>query len=221
MKHKITIIIIAVTLIFVSCVKKESYELSDLSHHILDEWVAYYQSANNDFSLKRFKVLSSKDAFVRGNFHWENYDLSDNYVPAAIYSPDSNFYIDLDFYNEIEDGVYTGSDVNSRADLIDVRNKKSSVIFNCGSSCWQDDAYWVNDSVFVLLNVSEHIDPKKNIWTNDNYILYIEVRNIKGEILKKYRYDHEVNPPEDIYLRKRFEKHGIKVMDFDTVIHAN
>jgi len=197
--------------ILVSCSQKQGYELADLSNPLLDEWFAGFQSADSSFSIEKFKTLLSDETenrITKLENKWFDYQ-SDNSV-LYVYSSDHHFYIDLDYYTIIEDGVYTGSDIDTKVFLVDVRQGKALEIVNTGSSAWVEDAFWVNDTVFVLLENSEYWDEVKNTW-GKGCVPSISIWNTKGEILKVYRYEGNVNYPEISFFEKRLIRHGIKI----------
>jgi len=185
--------------------QQQIYELADLSNPILDEWVAYYKSGNKDFSLKNFKKVTD---FIKNENEWTDFVSSS---PLDTYNSDGSFYITLDYYNEFEGNMYIGSDIDSRVDLIDVRKNKALNIHFGGSSSWADDVFWVNDSVFVLLNADDEWGDNRN----ENFLhLYLSIWNIKGDVLANYEYSGDVKRPEYSYFVKRLIRSGCGIRNY-------
>ena len=175
--------------IFVSCAQKQKreykeYKLANLPNSLLDEWFANFKMADGSFSAKKFKPLWIEEA----NSNW--YDIEPDTVCWLIFSPNSDFYLDLDFYSVIDyetikTGIYMGGDIDTKVVLVDVRNKKAIDIIETNTHNGANDAFWVNDSVFVML--CQSFDMSKEEWSP-----YISVWNREKEIVR-YIYEGKIN----------------------------
>jgi hypothetical protein len=183
----------------------ENNNLDTISHSVLEDWLEYYKIGDSTFNLANFEVIYSDLNISLDDMNAykpDNFDL-------FIYSPDSNFYIDLDYYNIIEDGEYQGSDIDSKVVLYDKRKQKESDIIVTGSSEWFDDAFWLNDSMFVLLENAIYWDENQ---IEGNYLLpYISIWNTEEKTLAKYKYNGKIKRPKGLYLYKRLQRSGIKI----------
>ena len=199
-----------IMVMFFSCTRKRTYELTDISHPVLDEWIAYYQSVNSDLSLDKFKKISGFIKYENSLFWYSPYVYKTN-----IYSPNRHYYIDLDVYANIEDDIYFENELDG-AYLIDVGNRRAAHIMGSDYSSFSiDDAFWINDSDFVIL--SYYID------FDDDYEylglnLEITIEDVKGNGLAYYVYN-DVIEPDELYIIRRLRRQGIKYWDYNDLIH--
>jgi len=208
------IIIFSFALFLVSCNRKQSYELANLSHPLLDEWFANFKAADSSFSAEKFEQQFYSDNPNESTEEW--YDLDFFYEPDSaqgdIISPNRDFYLNLDFYSGLDDaletGIYTGGEVDSKTTLVDVRNKKAIDIIpvNCCNDAM--DAFWVNDSIFVML--CQELDA-----SNDEWVPYISIW--KRELLIGYYiYAGKINNFRDdkfFPFYKRLQRLGITIAE--------
>jgi hypothetical protein len=144
---------------------------------------------------------------------------------STIYEPDTaywyivslncDFYLDLDFYSGIDGAIergeiYVGGDADAKAVLVDIRNKRAVDIIS--TNCCNDamDAFWANDSVFVML--CQSLDMQDEVWEP-----YISVWD-RGKILASYLYDGEIkNFRKDEFFPffKRLQRLGIQIKDME------
>jgi hypothetical protein len=212
MNHKFLNIVHFISLLFIFCTcsnnNSKEYSLDNLSNPLLDEWFANFKAADDSFSADRFKPLFYSAVPEIYPKKW--YDYEPDTACWLIFSPNRNFYLDLDFYSGIDDaierGVYAGGDVDAKTVLVNVRNKEAIDIIK--TNCCNDaiDAFWVNDSVFVLLGQS--FDMSSEEWSP-----YISVWNREKEI-SVYIYDGKINNFRDDNFSpffKRLQRLGIKV----------
>ena len=207
----------------VSCTQKQekSYELSNLSNPILDEWFANFKAADSTFAAEKFKEVFYSQEQEEYPEEWGSYDFvaDSTCCPELIYSPNRSFYLDLDFYscigNDLENDIYMGGDVDTKTTLIDVRNKKGVDIISTNCCNTALDAFWVNDSVFVML--CQDFD-----WDSEEYYPYISIWN-KGNIIGYYTYDGIINNFQDDKFSpffKRLQRIGVKkIHDYNVTIH--
>jgi len=207
-KFIITIIII---FIFASCSQKQkqNYELLNLSNPLLEEWFANFKAANSNFSPKKFtKRFYSEEPY---EYTDEWYEEQPYLVGWEIVSPSCKFYLDLDYYSGVdyamERGIYFGGDVDDKVTLVDVRNKKAIDIIKTNSCNRALDAFWINDTIFVMFCQSRFMFDDSDEW-----IPYISVWNRENEIAR-YVYDGKIkNLYEDSYspFYGRLKRLGIK-----------
>jgi hypothetical protein len=209
-----TIVIFLFMIIVVSCTTKQKYELSDISAPLLDEWFADFKAADSSFSAEKFTptYFSEKTEKTEKTkeFSKDWYDCEPYFEKWFIFSPDSSFYLDLDFYTCLdcvsEDGVWTGGEPDEKVILVDVRNKKAIDIIPANSSDGAIDAFWVNDSVFVMLGSDYD-------YQNEEAYPYIAKWN-REKIIVVYLYDGTINNLFDENFSpffKRLQRLGIKI----------
>jgi hypothetical protein len=136
---------------FVSCSNKKTmtYELDGLSNPLLKEWFDCFKAADNSFAAEKFTAvyLSEKPEKLK-EFSKDWYDWGPGFADWFIFSPDSSYYLDLDFYTCLDciskDGIWVGGDPDKKVILVDVRNKKAIDIIPTNSNNGADDAFWVN-----------------------------------------------------------------------------
>jgi hypothetical protein len=211
-----SVVIFLLTIIFVSCETKRTYELSGISDPLLDEWFANFKAADSAFSAEKFVPIFHPDAAAEQEWYAaENQTYSSETEPANtidwnIYSPDRRFYLDLDFYSAVEGlkagDIWYGGDIDTKTVLVDVRNNKAIDIIETNCCDGADDAFWVNDSVFVLLC-------REYDFRNEEWRPYISIWN-KEKVTARYPYDGKINNFHDDKFSpflKRLQRLGIKI----------
>lgn len=110
-----------------------------------------------NFELQKTEKLDTIPGSVKGNFDSE---FDTVYEPFLIYNPSKTFYIDLDSYHWT-----LGSEGNpmfeadQEVNLVNMTNKTVSRIGFYGPSYWAEDAFWLTDSVFVILENNDEGQP--------------------------------------------------------------
>jgi len=215
MKTTHLFLVLAAVIIFVSCQKKQQYELHNVSHPLLNEWYANFKAADSSFSAEKFKPVFYSHGTQRTGYapslpnDW--YDDEPCDLCWLIFSPDSSFFLNLDFYSglpceEETNLLWHGGDDAVNVILTDVRNKKSIQLIKTNNYNGADDAFWVNDSIFVML--CQDYDFNKEVW-----FPYISIWN-KEIIIAKYLYDGTINNYRDEQFSpfyNRLRRLGIKV----------
>lgn len=223
MKSKIKYIFLSSIIFLVSCgqKQKQSYELADLSNPLLEEWFANFKAADSTFSEEKFKGFFYSEEVEECPEEWFSYDyVADSACcPWLIYSPNRKFYLDLDFYSSIDDAIgddiYMGGDVDTKTTLVDVQNNKKIDIIRTNTYNSALDAFWVNDSVFVML--CQDFD-----WDSNEYYPYISIWN-RANIIGYYEYDGKINNFQNDKFspfNKRLQRFGVtKIYGYNVIIH--
>ncbi|MDR1167799.1 MAG: hypothetical protein LBK53_02770 [Heliobacteriaceae bacterium] len=202
------LILFPVVFAFASCTYKPKYQLEGLTNPLLDEWFDCFKAADSSFSAENFEAtyFSEEDMADRSK-DW--YDSEPAYAKEYIFSPDRNYYIYMDFYTCLDclnrDGVWVGGDPDFKVSLTDVRNKKEIDIIPTNSSNGALDAFWVNDSVFVMLGSDYD-------YRNEESYPYILKWN-RAKPMVYYSYDGKINNFRDERFSpffKRLKRLGIK-----------
>lgn len=202
--------------------KGEYESITDFDIHLLSnptftKWLAHYQSSNQDFSVNKFEPRDRNKYFSgitseSGGVEGEN---TNNNTSLYVYSPNRNYYIDFNGYDIIQDSVYTGSEVDTKVELMNVKEKKMKQVAFYGPGVGIDDAFWHNDSTYVLLGCSIDYDNTPDA-LSDCWKPFISVHNIEGRLLAFYLYTKCVNFPEVSYFIQRLTSKGIKIADEST-----
>jgi hypothetical protein len=155
MKPKISFLSLA-ALLLASCHQTPRYELDGLANPLLDAWFGCFKAADSAFSAAKFvPTYFSEESKKWEEFSTDWYRCEPSCAAWYIFSPDSSFYLDLDFHARLadlsEDGVWLGGEPDKKVALVDVRRKKAIDIIPTNNSHGADDAFGVSDSAFVLL----------------------------------------------------------------------
>lgn len=165
-------------------------------------WMDFYKSNDSDLSLNNFNLEESQklklmEGNVKGNFD-PNFDKT--YEPFLIYNPSKTMYLDIDSYNwEVDKEGTTLFNSDSEINLVNLNDKSVSRIAYYGPSYWVDDAFWLSDSIFALLENNYDNQPS------------IQIYNLKKNIVSPYVYSDTLsNMQQRSYLKKRLQSKGIK-----------
>lgn len=165
-------------------------------------WMDFYKSHDSDLSLNNFNLEESQklklmEGNVKGNFD-PNFDKT--YEPFLIYNPSKTMYLDIDSYNwEVDKEGTTLFNSDSEINLVNLNDKSVSRIAYYGPSYWVDDAFWLSDSIFALLENNYDNQPS------------IQIYNLKKNIVSPYVYSDTLsNMQQRSYLKKRLQSKGIK-----------
>lgn len=183
--------------------KSEKSTLSDLaSNATFENWLKHYQSANpafttGNFNLEQTQKLEMTPGNVKGNFEAE---FDKTYEPFLIYNPSKTFYLDIDSYNwsKDEEGVVQ-FEADQEVNLVDVKKKTVNRVAFFGPSHWVDDAFWVSDSIFILLQ------------NNDENLPEISTYNLKDLSVFLFRNHEPIQKTDSSYTKSRLEKKGVKL----------
>lgn len=130
--------------------------LSSFIHKDLNEygkWCKFYNLNSDDFI--------KKDAEQKITADWKPYDLSSEdkklYDFLFFYSPDSNYFLDIDSYSIILDKdakgklTWGGGDPESKVQLINTKNQKSQMLLYFGTHQFPETAIWRNNFLFEVM----------------------------------------------------------------------
>lgn len=97
----------------------------------------------------------------------DDFNFDTLYAQFFIFSPDSNFFLDLDSYNlalerENDGLVSNGFEVDTEIVLYDVKNRRYRSVFSYGTSCKIETAFWINNDAFCLLGWEENYGVQQN-----------------------------------------------------------
>ena len=122
-----------------------------------ERWLSYYQ-----LEMKMFDdtLRIEKPGWYVTDYHPKEKTLA-IFNEFFVYSPDSNFYIDLDSYSRVlekDSGnnlVSYGSEVDSEVALVDLKlNQRIRIIF-CGTACRPEEAQWIDAENVRIYGFSE------------------------------------------------------------------
>lgn len=173
------------------------------SNETLKNWLEFYKNAQtpinlSNFTLKPNRKLELKEGHIKANYE-PGFDST--YEPFLIYNPSKTMYLDIDSYNWFLDKEGVAQfDADSEINLVNLNDKTVSRIAFYGPSSWVDDAFWMSDSVFVLLE------------NNYENLPSLQVYNLKKKMISTYNYsDSARNRIPTKYLKKRLADKGIKL----------
>lgn len=190
----------------VSTVEEPETEKSTLldltSNATFQNWLEYYQSANpafttGNFNLEQTQKLEMQPGNVVGNFEPE---FDKTYEPFLIYNPSKSMYLDIDSYNWSKDNEGVAQfEADQEVNLVDVKKKTVNRVAFFGPSHWVDDAFWVSDSIFILLQ------------NNDENLPEISTYNLKDNSVFLFRNHEPIQKTDSSYTQSRLEKKGVTV----------
>jgi hypothetical protein len=155
-----------------------------------DRWQNFWNLNQHDFAPKTGKLQPT-------DVEWEpidNFDFDTLYTEFFIFSPDSNYFLDLDSYNLAlvwKDGklVSYGFEVDTKIVLYDMKNRRYRTVFSCGTPCIIESAFWINETEFCLLGFEESDDDKlqKMVWRPRSLQFHVNSRQQMGDYFKTAR----------------------------------
>ncbi len=191
-------------------IEKKEETVRTYFHHInatdsiLTNWVDYYKTYDTTFNIKNFEhkfaqPFKRMPGNIQGNFSKE---FNPVYEPFLMHSPNNKFYVDIDSYTW-EVFVDRGKEELSFApdqeiNLVNKEEKTVTRIDFRGPSEWVEDAFWVNDSIVVLLENS------------DEKIPALTLIRLFDDTKEYYRYKDTLNFKSG-FSKKRLAEKGIKV----------
>jgi len=116
-------------------------------------------------------------------------DLSVKYT--YIYSPNKRYALDLNsiFFFTIKEnsivaeGLKSGVGIDTDISVVAVKERKRKTFLFCGTPCGFDDAFWINDNLFVVVGWSESYRRKDEIF----YLADIYICNLRKGSYVCYR----------------------------------
>ena len=125
---------------------------------VMQDWLNFYRQENPgmgmaDFELEKTQKLETIPGTVNGNFDPE---FDTVYEPFLVYNPSKTLYIDLDSYHwSLDKDGNALFEADQEINLINLNNQTVERIGFYGPSYRVEDAFWLTDSVFVLLEKSD------------------------------------------------------------------
>lgn len=178
--------------------------ISDLeSNSTFQNWFKFYKSSDtgislNNFNLSEIQKLEILPGNVAGKF---NSEFDKTYEPFLIYNPSKTMYLDIDSYNwSLDPNGYAQFEADQEVNLVSLTHKTVNRVAFFGPSYWVDDAFWVSDSIFVLLENSDENQPG------------IMTYNLKDNSIYVFRHSDEITSGDKKYIQSRLEKNGVKLM---------
>jgi hypothetical protein len=169
----------------------------------LNRWLKFYQKQNPDLNLNEFEIqntekLETMKGNVLGSFD-PGFDSA--YLPFLVYNPSKTMYLDLDSYNWIldENGIAM-FEADQEVNLVNLKDKTVKRVAFFGPSNWVEDAFWVSDSKFVLLEN-----------TDENQTGF-QIVDLESDSVQTYFYSKPLKINDEFYNDLRLKKNGIRVL---------
>jgi hypothetical protein len=171
----------------------------------MKNWISHYQNQGADLNLSQFNLQESQKlkqmpGNVKAIF---DSDFDKTYEAFLIYNPSKTMYLDIDSYNwetDKEGNAMFNSD--TEINLVNLKDKSVNRVVYYGASYWIDDAFWVTDSIFALLENNYDNQPS------------IQIFNLKKNTISPYVYSDTLTQiKQRSYFKKRLKDKGIKVSD--------
>ncbi|SMC35428.1 hypothetical protein [Moheibacter sediminis] len=166
-------------------------------------WLGFYKKENPDMGLGNFELqktskLDMMEGSVSGTF---DSDFDSVYMPFLVFNPSKTMYIDLDSYNWVldENGIAM-FEADQEVNLVNLKDKTVKRIGFYGPSYWAEDAFWMNDSVFVLLENSDQNETS------------FQLINLQENSTSSYINTKPLKIREDFYNDLRLNRKGVKVL---------
>ncbi len=149
-----------------------------------------------NFNLEQTSKLEFQPGNVKANFESE---FNKAYEPFLIYNPSKSFYLDIDSYNwDLDKDSVAQFEADQEVNLVNLKDKTVSRVAFFGPSHWVDDAFWVSDSIFILLQNGDENRPE------------ISTYNLKDHSVFLFQHDKPILSAEKNYTQSRLEKKGVK-----------
>ena len=147
-----------IAFIFLSLIIVISCAQSDNERELLRKrsWLEYYRISMENFD-ESLNIDKSDWYVIDFNPDDEYYEI---YNELFIYSPDSNYYIDLDSYNLVLETdsagnlVSYGGEVDYEVGLVNIKAKQRVRIIFCGTDCWPEEAEWIDNENIQIYGYS-------------------------------------------------------------------
>lgn len=182
---------------------EDSESMSFEANPTMKGWLDFYKKENPEMGLANFELqktakLDMMDGSVSGTFDPE---FDSVYMPFLVFNPSKTMYIDLDSYNWVLDKDGNAMfEADQEVNLVNLKDKSVKRIVFYGPSYWAEDAFWMNDSVFVLLENSDQNETS------------FQLINLKENTISNYINTKPLNIREEFYNDLRLNRKGIKVL---------
>lgn len=191
-------------------VEVDSMEVADTSEPTSFEanptmkgWLDFYKKENpqmgmGSFELQKTTKLEMMDGTVSATY---DADFDPVYTPFLIHNPSKTMYIDLDSYNWVlDDEGVAMFEADQEVNLVNLKDKTVKRIGFYGPSHRAEDAFWMNDSVFVLLE------------NDDQNQTSFQLVNLAENTISSYLNKEPLKIREEFYNDTRLNKKGVKVL---------
>lgn len=182
---------------------EDSESMSFEANPTMKGWLDFYKKENPEMGLANFELqkttkLDMMDGSVSGIFDSE---FDSVYMPFLVFNPSKTMYIDLDSYNWVLDKDGNAMfEADQEVNLVNLKDKSVKRIGFYGPSYWAEDAFWMNDSVFVLLENSDQNETS------------FQLINLKENTISNYINTKPLNIREEFYNDLRLNRKGVKVL---------
>ena len=158
--------ILTIFMIFLlsSCANREAklkdllkQNILDISLYRMENWLDYYNLKLENFT-DTLPLIERHTISVDYDLKSDSISLFNNFL---IYSPDSNYCIDLDSYSLIlekdSNGVLfsEGSEVDKEVGFLDIKHKKKIRVMFCGTESMPEEIQWVSNNSFYILGFTK------------------------------------------------------------------
>ena len=180
----------------------EKSALADVgTNSTFQQWLKYFRQNGADLSMVNFNLEKNRKLeLMNGNIK-AIFDsgFQEFYEPFLIYNPSKTMYLDIDSYHwTLDKEGMPLFEADQEINLVNLKEKTVNRVAFFGPSYWVDDAFWVSDSIFILLENNFDNQPD------------IQVFNLKENIISQYSYsDSTRRPIEPAYILERLESRGI------------
>lgn len=166
-------------------------------------WLDFYKKENpgiglGNFEMQKTEKLEMMEGSVSGSFDSK---FDSVYMPFLVFNPSKTMYVDLDSYNWVLDDDGTAMfEADQEVNLVNLKDKSVKRIAFYGPSYWAEDAFWMNDSVFVLLENSDQNETS------------FQLINLEENTISSYINKEPLKIREEYYNDLRLNKKGVKVI---------
>lgn len=188
----------------------DSTEVTDISEPISFEtnptmkgWLDFYKKENPEMGLANFELqktgkLETMEGTVSTIYEP---DFDSVYLPFLVFNPSKTMYIDLDSYNWVPDENGNAMfEADQEVNLVNLKDKTVTRVGFYGPSYWAEDAFWMNDSVFVLLE------------NDDQNQTGFRLINLQEKTISSYLNNQPLKVNEIFYNDLRLKKKGVEVL---------
>lgn len=187
----------------VDSLNSDNSALSFEENTTMKGWLDFYKKENPNMGLSNFELqntekLETMEGSVKATFDAE---FDSVYKPFLIYNSSKTMYIDLDSYNWVLDDDGTAMfEADQEVNLINLNDKSVTRIGFYGPSHWAEDAFWMSDSVFVLLE------------NNDQNETSFQLINLGENTISSYINTQPLEIREEFYNDLRLGRKGVKAL---------
>lgn len=193
--RRISALIVLILIIVISC------KQTDTERKLIrkSSWFEYYQIEVKSFN-DTLNIDKSRRYVIDYN---PKAEYLENYNEFFIYSPNNNFYIDLDSYSLIlekdsmDNLISYGGEVDTEVGLVNINANERLRILFCGTACWPEEAEWIDNENIQIYGFSDLDNlPVPTIWAynlTDTALLEIRsnsvVKKTPGSYIESVRLD--------------------------------